>query len=195
MELIPAQKINLTNDEAAATWFSSNEISNLKNGLRNIWKGSHINDQDFIAAVDLVQSLFSGQVELSEMPENFDKSMLNDAQMQQIEIYKECARILARHDGRGLERMYYGKSTFSKQGAKSLHVQRFVRSVLEVQDRLKDCAIDVQSDAIASQCQSLPSIWWARITAEVDAEIIRSDATPSTINVIHNRKSTGSYEV
>ena len=190
-----------TDDEAAAIWFTTAEITNIKNELRNIWKGSHTDDQDFIAAVDLVQKLFNGQVILSEdtkKPEKSEKSNFDDAQMKQIEIYKECARILARNEGRGLERMHYGKSTFSRLGAKSIHVQRFVQSVLELQDRMKDCEIDSRSDAIAAQCMASPSIWWARLTAEVDAEISQNDAASSTDKILQNlqgSKCTELFEV
>lgn len=192
--LLPSMSIP-TDTEADTIWFSSTEISNIKNGLRNIWKGSQINDHDFVAAVDLVQSLFAGNAILPDATEKLDKSVLDDAQVEQIEIYKQCARVLACNEGRGLERMHYGKSTLSKLGAKSLHVQRFVKSVLEVQDRFKDCTIDSRADAIAAQCQTLPSILWARISAEVDAEISRGDANPSTSNIFQNSTWTETLEV
>ena len=184
-----------TDTEAEAIWFSSTEITNMKNGLKNIWKGSHISDQDFVAAVDLVQLLFADQVDLSEVTETLDETSLDDSQIKQIKIYKDCARILSRNHGRGLERMYYGKSTFSKLGAKSLHVQRFVRSVLAVQERLKDSTIDSRSDAIAAQCQTLPSIWWARIVAELDAESSQSDAMPYPTNIFEHTQIIESLEV
>jgi hypothetical protein len=192
--ILPSKNSVLTDDEAAAIWFTSTEISSMKNGLRMIWKGSHINDPDFIAAVDLVQKLFSGQVIVSDVAQNHDDTEL-DAQVKQIELYKECARILARNEGRGLERMHYGKSTFRKLGAKSLHVQRFVKSVLEVQDRQKDYSIESRSDAIAAQCQCLPFIWWARISAEVDAEMSTDDAMPLTNNILQFIKCTEAVKV
>jgi hypothetical protein len=182
-----------TEAEAAAIWFTSTEITNMKNELRDIWKGSHIYDQDFVIAVDLVQNLFIGQVIPPEHLEERDEIL--DSQVKRIEVYKECARILARNEGRGLERMQYGKGTFSKVGAKSLHVQRFIRSVLDVQKQMKNCEIDSRSAAIAAQCQSLPSIWWARILAEVDAETSRSDLLPPRTNISQHQLSSVAFEV
>ena len=183
-----------TDDETAAIWFNRTEITNMKNELRDIWKGPHIHDQDFVIAVDLVQNLFTGQV----IPlTNFEKrdKVLDAAQVKQIELYKECARILAGNEGRGLERIHYGKGTLSKVGAKSLHVQRFVRSVLDVQQQMKNCEIESRSAAIAAQCQSLPSIWWAQISAEVDAESLRSDAILPRTNILQHQLSSVAFEV
>ncbi len=185
-----------TDEEASTIWFHKTEIIDMKNELRSIWKGSHINDQDFVAAVDMVQSLFAGQAIPSEVV-NEENPSLDASQIEITEMYKECASILARHDGRGLERMHYGKGTFSKVGAKSLHVQRFSRSVLEVQEQMKDCTIDLRATAIAAQCQYLPPMWFARILAEVDAESSssRDDRVPMPTNVFQRRHKKESVEV
>lgn len=186
---------NFPNDEeAAAIWFNRTEITNMKNELRDIWKGPHIHDQDFVIAVDLVQNLFTGQVVLSANIEKIEE-IIDASQVKQIELYKECARILARNEGRGLERIHYGKGTFSKVGAKSLHVQRFVRSVLDVQQQMKNCESELRSAAIAAQCESLPSIWWAQISAEVDAESLRSDVSPLRTNILQLQLSSVAFEV
>ena len=172
-----------TDDEAALIWFSSSEVTNMKSEIRKIWKGPHIHDQDFVIAVDLVQNLFTGRVIPPENIATLD-AIVDASQREQIDLYKECARILARKEGRGLERMHYGKGTFSKVGAKSLHVQRFIRSVLNVQKKMKNCEIDPRSAAIAAQCQSpLAYTWWAQISAEVDAESAPSEVSPLRNNV------------
>lgn len=186
-----------TDEEASTIWLHKTEIINMKNELRSIWKGSHINDQDFVAAVDMVQSLFASQAVPTEIA-NEDNPSLDASQIEITEMYKECARILARHDGRGLERMHYGTGTFSKVGAKSLHVQKFIRSVLQVQAQMKDsAAIDLRATAIAAQCHYLPPMWFARILAQVDEESssLRDDKMSMPTNVIQRRHRTESVEV
>jgi hypothetical protein len=162
-------------EEASAIWFSASEISEMKNSLRKIWKGPHINDPDFVTAVDMVQQLFAGQNVPDEENLNDFDGVIEPSQIKLIETYKDCARIFERHEGRGLERLYYGKSTFSKVGAKSLHVQRHVRSVLDTQGICKDIFVVEANDTHFEHCEPSPSTWWARISATVDAESVQNE--------------------
>jgi hypothetical protein len=195
VEFLPI--IEFPSDEEVSTiWFSQAEIADIKIALRNIWKGPHINDANFVNAVEVIRQLFDDNNDTILRKSNDTKSAIADSlSSQQILTYKECARVLATNEGRGLERMYYGTSTFSKVGAKSLHVQRYVASVLETQEKLINCSIDARATAIAAQCQSLPSVLWARVVADFDLESVNNDVKPSLGTIFLRPKCRESIEI
>jgi hypothetical protein len=173
--------------EASMIWFSQEEVAKFKIALRDIYKGSHINDAEFVTAVNAIRRFFEDNgTPITTCSNEAEYVITNLLLPEQILLYKEYAHLLATNEGRGLERMYYGSSTFSKVGAKSQHIKRHIASVLATQDKAKDTHIDKRADSIAAhcQCQTQTSVVWARILAMCDLESVNGVGPSKSVKIV-----------
>ena len=164
---------NYTAAEQSFTWYNNFELSDIKYSLKRIYQQPRNDDPIFLIAVMLAQRLLLLQKQYEVIDADEQESTNQYSEEQQRLLYKEVALVLRQNDARGLERMFYGKSTMA---AKSVHVQNHVQSVLATQAQCKNMSPDKRATAIAAKCQSsLSSNFWAQVIAEVDSDSCYDD--------------------
>lgn len=163
----------LTRDEVQSMWLSRRELASIKRQMRQeSLRLRRFNEPYMQAIAHMEEQLARRNRYVKVDVDDFHAAI--DSVEEQHRVDKVAARILVHGEERGLERACFSSAIYFSTGARVSHVKEHIMSVLETQSRLQHCGDKRRARFIAASCLSGPSIVWAQIMAEAEAEAVRA---------------------